>query len=116
FFVIVHLPLGVRMDRQPHTQKIGHSPALEASVSALKSALEVRTREHLPDAWTESQVSLGAALETLGRFEANIARLEEAVATYSAAVSAAARHLVLLQLATAGLRRSLDSLNACRRA
>ena len=91
--------------------------ALEASIAALRSSLEIRTRERLPLEWAASQNSLAlpwrrwVALARPAR-----SRLEEALAAYQAAISGARGHPVVLQLAMTGIERVLMALGERREA
>jgi tetratricopeptide (TPR) repeat protein len=62
--------------------------------------LQERTRERVPLDWAMTQNNLGNALQTLGARESGTARLEEAVASYRAALQERTRERVPLQWAT----------------
>ena len=81
-----------------YTQEQGTRTAGEAgarllseAVAAYRAALEVRTRESLPQQWAKTQNNLGAALQEQGirtAGEAGARLLSEAVAAYRAALDA----------------------------
>jgi hypothetical protein len=72
---------------------------LEEAVAALRSALEERTRQRVPQLWAKAQKCLGIALLALGEREsgtARTARLEEAVAALRSALEERTRQRVPL--------------------
>jgi hypothetical protein len=56
-------------------------------VTAYRAALEERTRERVPLQWATTQNNLGTALSMLGERESGTARLEEAVAAFTACLT-----------------------------
>jgi tetratricopeptide (TPR) repeat protein len=62
----------------------GNEKALKAAVAAFRAALEVLTPDSQPLEWAITQSRLAAMLARLGERESGTARLEEAVAAYSA--------------------------------
>src|SRR5262249_30131816 len=78
----------------------GDNAALVDAVSALRAALQERTRERAPLDWATTQDTLGLALSTLGERESGTAHLEEAVSAYRAALQVSTRERVPLDWAT----------------
>lgn len=72
---------------------------LEA-VSALRAALEERSRDRVPLDWATTQNNLGNALSKLGEREGGTERLREAVGAYRAALEVRTRNRSPMQWAT----------------
>ena len=66
--------------------ELGDNNALKQSIEIWQIVLQYRTRDRIPTAWAMIQTNLGNALERLGERENGTERLEQAVATYRAAL------------------------------
>jgi exonuclease VII small subunit len=86
------------------------------AITAYRDALQENTRERVPLEWAATQLSLGAALATLGERESGTARLEEAITAYHEALQELTRARAPLRwAATTGIQGLTLTLLAERR-